>query len=102
MQDQLQLIWSNLSALGARRLISLAAAAILIIVSIALGAKYVNKPAFETLYVGLERVDILHGKGTGALRLAVQQHLRGHSQVARAEEAPWNQGGAGVTVVHLL
>jgi len=33
-------------------------AATLIIVSIGLGAKYVNRPAFETLYVGLERDDI--------------------------------------------
>ncbi len=58
MQDQLQLIWSNLSALGPRRLVTLAVAALLVVVSIGLGAKYVNRPAFETLYVGLERDDI--------------------------------------------
>ncbi|MEP0944756.1 MAG: flagellar basal-body MS-ring/collar protein FliF [Rhizobiaceae bacterium] len=58
MQDQLQLIWSNLSALGPRRLAALGIAAFLIVLSIGLGAKYVNRPAFETLYVGLERDDI--------------------------------------------
>lgn len=58
MQDQLQLIWSNLSALGPRRLAALGAAAFMIVLSIGLGAKYVNRPAYETLYVGLERDDI--------------------------------------------
>jgi flagellar M-ring protein FliF len=58
VQDQLQLIWSNLSALGPRRLAALGLAALLIVVSIGMGAKYVNRPAHETLYVGLERDDI--------------------------------------------
>ena len=58
MQDQLQLIWSNLSALGPRRLAALGIAAFMIVLSIGLGAKYVNRPAYETLYVGLERDDI--------------------------------------------
>ena len=58
MQDQLQLIWSNLSALGPRRLAALGLAALMIVVSIGVGAKYVNRPAHETLYVGLERDDI--------------------------------------------
>lgn len=58
MQDQLQLIWSNLSALGPRRLAALGVAAFMIVLSIGLGAKFVNRPAYETLYVGLERDDI--------------------------------------------
>lgn len=58
MQEQFQLIRSNLAALGVRRLMALALAGILIFSAIAVGAIYVNKPAYETLYVGLERDDI--------------------------------------------
>lgn len=46
-------------------------------------------------------VEILHGKGTGALRAAVREHLAGRSDVASFESAPWNQGGDGVTLVVL-
>ncbi len=55
----------------------------------------------EALAAGLERVEILHGKGTGALRLAIRDHLRGRPEVAHAEDAPWEQGGPGVTYVLL-
>ncbi|MGI9357654.1 MAG: flagellar basal-body MS-ring/collar protein FliF [Rhizobiaceae bacterium] len=58
MQSQLQLIWNNLQALGPGRVAGLAVAAILIFASVGLGARYINRPAFETLYVGLERDDI--------------------------------------------
>ena len=50
---------------------------------------------------GLERVDILHGKGTGALRQVVADYLDSTPQVVRHEEAPIEEGGAGITVVHL-
>lgn len=49
----------------------------------------------------LNRVEILHGKGTGALRQAVQEHLATRPDVSHFEEAPWDQGGAGVTIVVL-
>ena len=58
MQNQLQLILENLKALGPRRLAALGLVAFLTILAIGLGAKYVNRPPFETLYVGLERDDI--------------------------------------------
>ena len=49
---------------------------------------------------GHPRVRVIHGKGTGALRRAVREHLDGHSLVSSSEpgEGP---GGDGVTVAHL-
>ncbi len=46
-------------------------------------------------------VEILHGKGTGALRAAVREHLAERDDVASFDSAPWNQGGDGVTMVVL-
>jgi DNA mismatch repair protein MutS2 len=47
---------------------------------------------------GLPFVRIVHGKGTGKLRAAVREALRGHSYVKSFEEAHPNEGGEGVTV----
>ena len=63
-------------------------------------------PMLETfldnaLFAGLHSVHILHGKGTGALKEAVRQHLRGMRQVIRFGDAPDEMGGAGWTVVEL-
>lgn len=46
-------------------------------------------------------VEIVHGRGTGALREAVQNHLKTHSLVARYYYAPHNTGGDGVTIADL-
>jgi DNA mismatch repair protein MutS2 len=43
-------------------------------------------------------VRIVHGKGTGKLRAAVREVLRGHSYVKSFEEAHPSEGGEGVTV----
>lgn len=48
---------------------------------------------------GLERVEILHGKGTGALRQVLQEYLDTLDGIARYDEAPIEEGGAGVTLV---
>lgn len=50
---------------------------------------------------GLPWVRIIHGKGTGALREVVRNHLRGHPVVASSALAPAEQGGDGATVVQL-
>lgn len=55
----------------------------------------------RALAAGLDRVDILHGKGTGALRLAVAEVLDATPHVSDHHEAPIDEGGAGITVVHL-
>ena len=50
---------------------------------------------------GVPSVEILHGKGTGALRSAIHRELAGRPDVAGYGAAPLNQGGDGVTVVEL-
>ncbi len=55
----------------------------------------------EAVMSGLSFVRIVHGKGTGALRSAVRQHLSGHPLVQSATPAPANEGGEGVTLVRL-
>jgi DNA mismatch repair protein MutS2 len=47
---------------------------------------------------GLPFVRIVHGKGTGKLRAAVRDALRGHEFVKSFEEGAPNEGGEGVTV----
>jgi DNA mismatch repair protein MutS2 len=50
---------------------------------------------------GLPFVRIIHGKGTGKLRQAVREALRGHSYVKTFEEGGHTEGGEGVTVAKL-
>ncbi len=56
--DQFSTFTKNLSNLGQSKLIALAVAGIVAIGFVLGAAIYVNKPAFETLYVGLERSDV--------------------------------------------
>src|SRR5438876_273729 len=50
---------------------------------------------------GMSSVRIVHGKGTGALRQAVREHLAHHALVKSYASAPPQEGGDGVTVVKL-
>ncbi|MDW8320544.1 MAG: endonuclease MutS2 [Armatimonadota bacterium] len=50
---------------------------------------------------GLEKVRVIHGKGTGALRQAVREYLKTHPLVASYRSAEPAEGGDGVTVVTL-
>lgn len=47
------------------------------------------------------RVSIIHGKGTGVLRQAIQQYLKNHSRVKNYRFGEAGEGGYGVTVVEL-
>ena len=53
----------------------------------------------DAYLAGIPTVRILHGKGTGALRNAVQAELRDNPRVTKYQFAPNNQGGEGVTIV---
>lgn len=53
----------------------------------------------DALVVGAERVRILHGTGTGALRQVIRQYLASLSAVKSAKDEHVQLGGAGITVV---
>lgn len=50
---------------------------------------------------GVHQVTIIHGKGTGRLRAAIQDHLRHHPLVKSFRLGAYGEGEAGVTVVEL-
>lgn len=49
----------------------------------------------------LDQVTIIHGKGTGALRKAVQTHLKTHKSIKAYRLGVYGEGEAGVTVATL-
>ncbi len=50
---------------------------------------------------GYAQVKIIHGKGTGALRLSVRRELGRHSLVKSFRPGENREGGEGVTIVQL-
>jgi DNA mismatch repair protein MutS2 len=50
---------------------------------------------------GLHRVDIIHGKGTGALRKRISEFVKTYPHIKSFRLGEWNEGGTGVTVVEL-
>lgn len=63
--------------------------------------KKVDRLIDEALIRGWEQVEIVHGIGTGALRKAIREYLRGMPYVKSIRPAPRERGGEGVTVVEL-
>ena len=61
----------------------------------------VDKFLDTAILAGLRRVDIIHGKGTGALRKRITEFLSGHPRVQAFRLGEWNEGGTGATVVEL-
>jgi DNA mismatch repair protein MutS2 len=55
----------------------------------------------EAVLASLGEVSIIHGKGTGALRAGIQQHLRRHPHVKSFRLGVFGEGESGVTVVTL-
>ena len=51
---------------------------------------------------GHERIEILHGKGTGALKNTVKHILSKHNKVKNFYYAPIEAGGEGITIIELL
>ena len=55
----------------------------------------------DAVLSGLGQVTIIHGKGTGALRAAVQQHLRTHPSVKSFRLGTYGEGEMGVTIAEM-
>ncbi|MBC8171008.1 MAG: Smr/MutS family protein, partial [Anaerolineae bacterium] len=51
---------------------------------------------------GLPFGRIIHGKGTGALRKAVREYVENHALISKVETGHPNEGGDGVTVIHMV
>ena len=65
-------------------------------------ALYRLDPYLDAAFMdGHTTVRIVHGKGTGALREAIWQHLASHPLVKSHRLALPGEGDAGVTVVEL-
>jgi DNA mismatch repair protein MutS2 len=61
----------------------------------------VNKFLDQSYAAGLDRVEILHGKGTGALKKVVWEILKEHEGVNKFYFASIESGGEGITIVEL-
>ncbi len=58
MPEQIRTIVANLRSFGPKRLALLGGIAALVVAVIGIASVYLNRPAYETLYVGLERSDV--------------------------------------------
>ncbi|MEW6060574.1 MAG: Smr/MutS family protein, partial [Bacteroidota bacterium] len=61
----------------------------------------VDKFLDDAVLAGLHRVDIIHGKGTGALKKKIGLFLETDTRVKSVRMGEWNEGGAGVTIVEI-
>jgi DNA mismatch repair protein MutS2 len=59
--------------------------------------RYLNDAAVA----GIDRLRVVHGKGTGALRTAVRAMLASHPLVREQIPASQSEGGEGATIVRL-
>lgn len=55
----------------------------------------------KCVLLNMHEIRIIHGKGTGALRAAVQQELRHHKNIADFRLGVYGEGESGVTIAHL-
>jgi DNA mismatch repair protein MutS2 len=53
----------------------------------------------QAYQAGYDRVEILHGKGTGALKKLVKEILSSHVGIKHFYYAPVDQGGDGITII---
>lgn len=59
--------------------------------------KYIDNAVLS----GIETVTVIHGKGTGVLRKAVQSHLRLHKNIESYRLGAFGEGESGVTVAKI-
>jgi DNA mismatch repair protein MutS2 len=61
----------------------------------------VDKFIDQALLHGLEKIQIIHGVGSGRLREAIGKYLHGHQGVKGFAPGDTVRGGRGITVVEL-
>ena len=61
----------------------------------------VDKYLDEAMIANFPRVRLIHGKGTGALKNALWQHLRTDKRIANFRLGKYGEGDGGVTIVEL-
>ena len=55
----------------------------------------------NAVVTGLSQISIIHGKGTGKLRAAIQKHLKSHKAVKEFRLGVYGEGEDGVTIATL-
>lgn len=60
-----------------------------------------DKFLYQMYTAGVETVRVIHGKGTGTLRLEIRRELMRHPLVESFREAQSWEGGYGATIVQL-
>ena len=60
--------------------------------------KYLN----DAMLAGLYQVRVIHGKGSGTIRLVARRQLAHHPLVKSYRPGEYGEGGAGVTIVELV
>ncbi len=61
----------------------------------------VDKYLDEAQLHGIARVSLIHGKGTGALKIALWKYLKGDRRIAAFRLGQYGEGDGGVTIVEL-
>jgi DNA mismatch repair protein MutS2 len=61
----------------------------------------VDRTIDHALIRGLEKIEIIHGLGTGRLKEAIRKHLKNHNYVKSFGSDDQSRGGAGVTQVEI-
>lgn len=61
----------------------------------------VDKYIDDAVIAGLHEVSLIHGKGTGTLRKAIHEFLKGHTHVQAYRLGRYGEGETGVTIVEL-
>lgn len=107
MPDNIKNLLANLTALGPRRLAILGAVFVLVLGSVIIGSVMLNRPAYQPLYVGLERDDVtrmglalsdaglLYDVNTEGTTLMVPAGMTGRARMILAEKGLPSSAGAG-------
>ena len=61
----------------------------------------VDKAIDQALLHGADKLEIIHGVGTGRLMKAIREHLKDHGCVSSFVPGEATAGGAGITVVEI-